>query len=169
MSVNELAPIFGRLRYVSIIAVVSAGLSSLLMFIIGAVKTYSAYAVYVDSILSATPNAAAKQAIAYLVQGIDAFLIALVFMVFSSGVYNLFIRSDGNSVQIEASTHAITSIAELKSIIAELIIVILFVNFMEDVLGSDDNTYQWEILVIPLSVVLLALGLKFLNLRGREG
>jgi hypothetical protein len=47
------------------------------------------------------------------VQGIDAFLIALVFMVFSSGVYNLFIRSDGNSIQMEASTHAITGIAEV--------------------------------------------------------
>jgi uncharacterized membrane protein YqhA len=38
------------------------------------------------------------------VQGIDAFLIALVFMVFSSGVYNLFIRSDGNGFQMKAST-----------------------------------------------------------------
>jgi uncharacterized membrane protein YqhA len=135
------------------------------MFIIGAVKTYSAYVVYINSALSETTNLAAKQAIAYLVQGIDAFLIALVFLIFASGVFNLFIRGDDDSVQMETGQNAITSIAQLKSIIAELIIIILFVNFMEDVLSSAVNTYQWEILVIPLSVVLLALGLKFLDLK----
>lgn len=88
-------------------------------------------------------------------------------MIFSSGVSNLFIRGDGDGVKIEPGQHSITSIAQLKVIIAELIIVILFVNFMEDVLGSDINTYQWEILVIPLSVVLLALGLKFLDLKNK--
>lgn len=165
MKVNTLALTLGKLRYISIIAVVSSGLSSALMFIIGAVKTYSAYVVYINSALSETTNLAAKQAIAYLVQGIDAFLIALVFLIFASGVFNLFIRGDDDSVQMETGQNAITSIAQLKSIIAELIIIILFVNFMEDVLSSAVNTYQWEILVIPLSVVLLALGLKFLDLK----
>jgi hypothetical protein len=65
------------------------------------------------AIYRSSPNAAAKQAIAYPVQDIDAFFIAPGFMVFSSGVYNLFIRSDGNRTQMEASTHAITSIAEV--------------------------------------------------------
>lgn len=162
-----LALTLGKLRYISIIAVVSAALSSALMFIIGAVKTYNAYALYLNSALSDTNNLATKQAIALLIQGIDAFLIALVFLIFSSGVFNLFIRGDGDGFKIEPGQHAITSIAQLKVIIAELIIVILFVNFMEDVLGNDINTYQWEILVIPLSVVLLALGLKFLDLKSK--
>lgn len=162
-----LALTLGKLRYISVIAVISAALSSVLMFIIGAVKTYSAYALYLGSALSDANNFATKQAIALLIQGIDAFLIALVFLIFSSGVFNLFIRGDGDGVKTEPGQHAITSIAQLKVIIAELIIVILFVNFMEDVLGNDINTYQWEILVIPLSVVLLALGLKFLDLKNK--
>jgi uncharacterized membrane protein YqhA len=162
-----LALTLGKLRYISVIAVISAALSSVLMFIIGAVKTYSAYALYLGSALSDANNLATKQAIALLIQGIDAFLIALVFLIFSSGVFNLFIRGDGDGVKTEPGQHAITSIAQLKVIIAELIIVILFVNFMEDVLGNDINTYQWEILVIPLSVVLLALGLKFLDLKNK--
>jgi uncharacterized membrane protein YqhA len=164
---NTLAITLGKLRYISIIAVVSAALSSGLMFIIGAVKTCSAYALYLNSALSEPNNIATKQAMALLIQGIDAFLIALVFLIFASGVFNLFIRGEDDGVKIQPGQHAITSIAQLKSIIAELIIIILFVNFMEDVLGSDVNTYQWEILVIPLSVVLLALGLKFLDLKNK--
>ena len=167
MNGNTLAITLGKLRYISIIAVVSAALSSGLMFIIGAVKTCSAYALYLNSALSEPNNIATKQAMALLIQGIDAFLIALVFLIFASGVFNLFIRGEDHSVKIQQGQHAITSIAQLKSIIAELIIIILFVNFMEDVLGSDVNTYQWEILVIPLSVVLLALGLKFLDLKNK--
>ena len=107
------------------------------------------------------------RAIAYLIQGIDAFLIALVFLIFSGGVYNIFIRGDGDGVQADSNQHGILSIAQLKRIIAELIIIILIVNFMEDVLGSDINTYQWEILVIPISIVLLSLGLKFLDLKDK--
>ena len=166
MSVNRLGLLLGRFRYISIIAVVSAVFSSLLMFLIGAVKTYNAYAFF---FLHGNTGPAGKQAIAYLIQGIDAFLIALVFLIFSGGVYNIFIRGDGDGggVQTDSSQHGIGSIAQLKRIIAELIIIILIVNFMEDVLGSDINTYQWEILVIPISIVLLSLGLKFLDLRDK--
>ena len=134
--IDKLAGILGRFRYISIIAVVSAGLSSALMFVIGAVKTYSAYAVFMGHSSSDGVSVASKQAIAFLVQGIDAFLIALVFLIFSGGVYNLFIRRDGDGVQIESHRQGVASIGQLKSISAELIIIILFVNFMEDVLGK---------------------------------
>lgn len=98
--IGKLASMLGKLRYISIIAVISAGLSSVLMFVIGAVKTYTAYAVFLDYSSSQNTSVASKQAIAFLVQGIDAFLIALVFLIFSGGVYNLFIRRDGDNVQI---------------------------------------------------------------------
>lgn len=159
----------GRMRYISIIAVISAGFSSILMLMIGAVKTVRAYMFYFndDLLNSAVQGSAAKQAIAYLVQGIDAFLIALVLMIFSGGVYDLFIHRVEGSSKLETSQPRIQSIAQLKSIIAELIVIILFVKFLEDILGSS-NTYQWEMLVLPIGILFLALSLKFLDLKTRE-
>jgi len=170
MNFNQIESIMGRMRYISIIAVVASGLGSVLMFLIGAVKTIKAYAVLVNDgfLNSAVPGTVAKQAIAFLVQGIDAFLIALVLMIFSGGVYNLFIHRVEANPQLETSQTRIRSIAQLKSIIAELIVIILFVKFLEDILGSDINGYQWEMLVLPISILLLALSLKFLNLKDRE-
>lgn len=161
MNLSKLDLLLGKFQYISIIAVVSAVFSSLLMFTMGAFKTYNAYFFF---FLHGNTGPASKQAIAYLIQGIDAFLIALVFMIFARGVYNIFIRGDEDVTQSDSSQHGVGSIAQLKRIIAELIIIILIVNFMEDVLGSDINTYEWEILVIPISIVLLSLGLKFLDL-----
>ena len=153
-------------RYVSLIAVISAGMGSALMFLIGTVKVYHAYEHFIEAFLVSglTQTIGTKQSIAYLIQGIDAFLIALVFKIFAGGVYNIFVHHKDDSPPKDDQT-AIRSIAQLKSIIAELIVIILFVSFMEDVLGSDVETYQWEILVIPISVLLLALGLKFLDLK----
>ena len=170
MNFDQIENMLGRLRYISIIAVVSSGFGSILMFVIGAVKTFKAYTIFFndDVLVSTVPGSIAKQVIAFLVQGVDAFLIALVLMIFSGEVYNLFIhRVEGDS-QLKTSQTRISSIAQLKSIIAELIVIILFVKFLEDILGSDINTYQWEILVLPVSILLLALSLKFLNLKDRE-
>ena len=169
MKKNQIERAFGSLRYVSLIAVISAGFGSALMFLIGAVKIYNAYAIFMyDGMVTGSGGViTSKQTIAYLVQGIDAFLIALVFMIFSGGVYNLFIRRGDLGVEPEVSQTRIHSISQLKSIIAELIVIILFVNFMEDVLASDIDTYQWEMLVIPASILFLAGSLKLLDLKDR--
>lgn len=169
MKIDRIERTVGYLRYVSLIAVISAGFGSALMFLIGAIKTYNAYAVLIYGGLAIDSDAVitSKHAIAYLVQGIDAFLIALVFMIFSGGVYNLFIRRGNVGPDSEKGLTRIHSISQLKSIIAELIVIILFVNFMEDVLASDIDTYQWEILVIPASILFLAGSLKLLDLKDR--
>lgn len=160
----------GRMRYVSIVAVISAGFGAVLMFVIGAVKVIRAYDAYIGNGLmnNVEVGYAAKQAIAFLVQGIDAFLIALALMIFSGGVYSLFVRGRKSSGVGENGTGRISSISQLKNIIAELIVIILFVKFLEEILGSNANIYQWELLALPVSIMFLALSLKFLNLKGRE-
>ncbi|NMS24028.1 YqhA family protein, partial [Vibrio parahaemolyticus] len=51
----------------------------------------------------------------------------------------------------------------LKNILAEVIIVILFVKFLELVLINFDSL-DWTILTLPISILVLSLGLKFLGL-----
>lgn len=54
----------------------------------------------------------------------------------------------------------ITTISDLKAILAEVIIV----KFLEVILLSLDNL-TWPVLILPISIALLASGLKILGLR----
>lgn len=155
-----------RFRYISIIAVVASAFGSLLMFIIGAIKVVRAYlAVFSENILTgAGVGAGANVAIVYLVQAIDAFLIAIGLMIFGGGIYNLFVHAipDGHR-----KLFGIESIAQLKSLLAELIVVILIVKFLEEALHSD-AAYQWDIIVLPAGVLLIAIAVRLLRFKDSE-
>lgn len=155
-----------RLRYVSLIAVIASGLGSVLMFLIGAIKVFSAYntyfgAEYLDTTL---PNEAANVAITFLIQAVDSFLIGLVFMIFSGGIYNLYVRHIDSDIPEVTSWIRINNIGQLKSILAELVIIILFVKFLEGALKFSLNDLKWEMLVLPAGIMMLAIALKLLSL-----
>jgi uncharacterized membrane protein YqhA len=55
----------------------------------------------------------------------------------------------------------------LKNTLAEVIIIILFVNFLEIAL-LNLKSLTWELFILPGSILLLALSLKFLDLRDKH-
>lgn len=87
---------------------------------------------------------------------------------FALGVFTLFIcdkkLAKKSSVLKWIST---PNIGRLKSILGEVIVIILFVKFLEIILVNLNNL-TWEILILPVSILLLALALKFLGLRLKE-
>jgi uncharacterized membrane protein YqhA len=95
---------------------------------------------------------------------VDAFLIGLVLLIFAYGVYTLFIRRIELEEKVVFHWLEISSITSLKTLLAELIIIILFVKFLDVVIISIDKL-TWEILILPVSILLLALSLKFLEQR----
>ncbi|KMV30912.1 membrane protein [Photobacterium swingsii] len=159
---------FNLFRHVSWIAIICSMLASSLLFVMGAAKTYSAFAVFA---LSKTPPASlahldtADIAISYLIKSLDTFLVALVLFIFAHGVYTLFIANkEDENKQIKVLRWIKTpNIGHLKNILAEAIIVILFVKFLELVLINFDSI-SWDILVLPTSILLLSVGLKYLGL-----
>lgn len=167
MRQNKIEGAVNRLRYISLTAVIASGLGSILMFLMGAVKTALAYLVYFE-VVANQPDVAAKQAITYMIQAIDIFLIGLVLMIFAGGIYNLFVhRPESDSTELN-SWVKITSIAQLKRILVELVIVILFVRTLEGALVVEPGAYIWEHLVLPLAILLLALALKFMGFKNQD-
>ncbi len=154
-------------RYFALIGVLCSMLGAVLMFGIGASKSYDAYRIFLtDSPLPAEVAQVARPDLAMkrLVQSVDAFLFALVLMIFSIGVLDLFIkRIDELELPIPAGLR-VSSIGDLKSALAEVILIILFVKFLELVLTTAGHL-PWEALSLPLGVLALALGLKLLGLR----
>lgn len=165
MEMGKFENIVSRVRYISIIAVIACGLGSLLMYVIGGVKVLRAYTSYFGWNSEADASLqGANVAIAYVVQAIDAFLIALVLMIFGGGIYNLFIHT---VAEIQPGTRPLTqikSISQLKTILAELVIIILMVKFLEVALRNL-GSYQWEILILPVGVLMLAIAIRVLKLK----
>ena len=161
---------FYLFRYISWIAIIGSLLGSLLLFVVGALKTINAFRVVLfDYIPKDKAHLhTADIATTYLIKSLDTFLIALVLFIFAHGVYTLFISNkkfdDGNGVLKWIRT---PNIGHLKNVLAEVIVIILFVKFLEVVFVNIDNL-KWEILILPASIVLLALGLKFLSLNKED-
>ena len=135
------------------------------MFLIGAVKTSMAYLAYFSGGIGNHADLSAKLAITYMIQAIDVFLIGLVLMIFTGGIYNLFIRRPESDASGINSWVKVTSITQLKRILAELVIVILFVKTLEGALAIEPGDLRWENLVLPLGILMLALALKFMDFK----
>ena len=156
---------FSHFKKVSIIAVLASMLGSLLMFIIGAVKVGRAYDAYFLMAIDpdSTPKIKVSLAIAYLVQAIDAFLIALILMIFGYGIYVLFIADKTAKERGESVGFNIRSIGELKKILADMIVIILMVNFLEFAL-TNTTGFDWTALILPGAILLLAGAVRVLKL-----
>jgi len=157
-------------RYLALISVISSLLGSALMFFIGAFKTYAAFNAFFQggSVFQVERfhehETSSRVAIATLIAAVDAYLFALVLLIFAYGIYHLFIYNQEQHPIFHLPQWArITNFSELKTILAEVIIVILFVEFLESVINVKTEWLPWEGLVVPFAIVLLAGALKFMH------
>lgn len=161
---------FHRVRYVSAVVVIASLLGSVLMIVIGVTKTIRAYYSYYQSYAGDIPagdQMQVNQAIAFLIQSIDSFMVGLVLIIFSFGVYTLFIKKIELAEDSVFQWIQIRGINRLKSIIGEMIVIILFVKFLEIILLSAADL-SFEMLVLPVGIILLALALKFMELKAGD-
>lgn len=157
---------FARYQKISIIAVIASGFGSLLMFIMGAVKLVRAYASYFSPVVETGyfSQSAANQSITYVVQAIDAFLIAMVMLVFSSGVFSLFVSNKPIEEVHSSKRFGISNLGELKRSLAEMVVIILMVKFLEEALVGADS-FDWFTLVLPVSILALAAAIRVIRLQ----
>lgn len=158
-------------RFFTIIAVFGSLVSSVLMFFLGVFNVYEAFRSVFDS-----PSDGAfmfgATAVIGVIESLDRFLIAIVLLYFAYGVYSLFIHPEDSEEKLFLpSWLRIRNVGQLKQIVAELIVVILFVLFLRQVLeafsGSSDSLGWSEIAtlsVLPISSMLLGITLRLVEL-----
>jgi len=59
----------------------------------------------------------------------------------------------------------IKDVEQLKKTLAQVIVIILFVKFLEitlETIAHHEGIFQWEHLVLPIAIFLLSFGLKAL-------
>jgi len=162
---------FTKARYLVVIAAVSSLLGSALMFFIGVEKTLSAFFYYFfGHALRArkyplpeylTPGDLATVSLA---QAIDVFLFALVMMIFGYGILYLFLIEDVDKERLSFPAWLrIKSIFQLKMILGEVIVFILFVHFLETATKTGYANLTLENLILPAAILFLSVSLMVLR------
>ena len=98
-----------------------------------------------------------------IIGAIDLYLIAVVLLIFSFGIYELFISKIDEAEDSEGSKILqIDSLDELKSKLGNVIVMVLIVSFFKKVINMNFNT-PLEMLYLAGSILALALALYFMH------
>ena len=106
-----------------------------------------------------------------LVEALDVFLIGFLFLVFSIGFAQLFIPKPSRLMDsldsITPSWLRVESFTQLKIILWDTILTTLVVIFVESIVSAN-GVYVWELMVIPIAIVLISLS-RYLIKKGQRG
>jgi uncharacterized membrane protein YqhA len=159
-------------RFLAAMAVVGSLAGSLLMFVIGFASVVDAYVQWLPPHSpgeEVRPTAAATLGV---IEALDRFLIAIVLLYFSYGVYSLFIHPEQPEEELALPTWLrVGQIGQLKQVVAEVIIVILFVLFLRTTVHAFEQPRAVlsleqiaSLVVLPVCAALLALALWLVQL-----
>lgn len=170
-----LVELFFSLRALMLIASFGAILGALLMFWSGGIHLYHAYETLIGvSFGTQTPAGGAAsavkvggdeaQVVVYVLEAVDAFLFALVLMIFAYGIALGFVfhHVPERYRDYLPAWMLVEGVGQLKRTLAEVVIVVLIVIFARTIIESRGNL-QFSMLVLPVSVLLLALALRLLH------
>jgi uncharacterized membrane protein YqhA len=122
-------------RFMVLSAVISSLLLSLTLFVVTAIDVGS-LVMHLGDYLSATIEVRKElkiEMVAHAVGAIDGFLLATILLIFSLGLYELFISDIDEAQNSKRSSKVlvINSLDDLKSKLAKVILMILVVTFFE--------------------------------------
>ncbi|MEW5837982.1 MAG: YqhA family protein [Pseudomonadota bacterium] len=173
---NRLEQIFEKglwdTRLVVILAVVVSALLSLAMFYVAAVDAF--YTIvhlmhYADPSLSTEAKLDLRNStVTHVVEVVDGFLLATILLIFSFGLYELFISKIDVAHEGEGASNVliINNLDDLKNRLAKVIMLILIVKFFEYGINMK-FTSPMDLLAFATGIALIGLAL-FLSHKAEE-
>jgi len=149
---------------VVLLAVVSSLFTAFAMFYMATVDTFYTIqhlAHYASSEMDVVTRADLRgETVTHIVEVIDGFLLAAVLLIFSMGLYELFISKLDVAGDSETSKNVlhIDTLDDLKNRLAKVILMILIVNFFEQVLKMQFETPQ-SLIYLSGDIALIGLAL----------
>ena len=144
----------------------SAGamIGALLMFLQGGFYLYEAW-----HTLMTPGEAAERQVTVPVLEAVDAFLFGIVLVIFAYGIAIGFVFTlpEGYGKQLP-EWMKVGGVGQLKATLAEVVIVVLIVIFARVVVEANGHL-QWSMLVLPASILMIALALRMIELGGGKG
>lgn len=157
-------------RFVIILAVVFGLIGAILLFIVASFDVYETAAYVINTYVThAHPENFHEEVIGGIIGAVDLYLIGVVMIIFSFGLYELFISDidpakdeDGKENQLLA----VHSLDQLKDKISKVIVMVLVVGFFQKV-GHTAYNNALDLLYLALSIAAVSIGLFFLSKVGK--
>ena len=132
---------------------------SLLMFLQGGV--------FLHTIL-AEGDAVQKQVTVPVLEGVDSFLFGIVLVIVAYGIAIGFVFALPKEYGERLPTWMkVGGVGQLKATLAEVVIVVLIVIFARIIVEANGQL-QWSILVLPASILLIAVAVRMIELGGER-
>jgi uncharacterized membrane protein YqhA len=153
-------------RFVIIAAVIGsllAGFAIFYMATVDVVNLFQHALHYADASLTEEARKALHdRTVSHIVEVVDGYLLATVMLIFSLGLYELFISDIDQAHGSKASSKilVIGSLDDLKSRLAKVILMILIVTLFEDAINMKLET-PLDLVYLGASIALIALSLYF--------
>jgi len=158
-------------RFIIILAVVFGLIGAVILFVVASFDVYETAAYVLNTYINHEhPTHFHEKVVGGIIGAVDLYLIGVVMLIFSFGLYELFISeidaakdSDGEDNQLLA----IHSLDQLKDKISKVIVMVLVVGFFQKV-GHTQFTTALDMLYLALSITAVAVGLYFLGKVGKK-
>ncbi len=151
-------------RFVIIAAVIGSLLAGFAIFYMATVDVFFLFEHalhYADSSLTDEARKALHDStVSHIVEVVDGYLLATVMLIFSLGLYELFISDIDQAHGSKASSKilVINSLDDLKSRLAKVILMILIVTLFEQAINMHITT-PLDLVYLGASIALIALAL----------
>ena len=158
-------------RFIIILAVIFGLIGAVLLFAVASFDVYSTASYVINSYAThAHPQGFHEQVVGGIIGAVDLYLIGVVMIIFSFGLYELFI-SDIDPAKDEHGKEnqllAVHSLDQLKDNISKVIVMVLVVGFFQKV-GHTEFNGALELFYLALSITAVSVGLYFLSKVGHH-
>jgi uncharacterized membrane protein YqhA len=149
-----------KVRYIILLAIVILLFNAVFFIIGGLVISIKGYIEFAHN--GFVPSETYQPGM-YIMKGLDAFMLAIIFIIFGLGVARLFLFNDASDEKIP-SWLRFHDMKGLKVLLWETILVTLVIFCLQMILTSKTQTL--EMLILPGAILILSVALFFV--RGKE-
>jgi uncharacterized membrane protein YqhA len=105
-----------------------------------------------------------------LMEAVDFFLLSFVFFIFSFGLFKIFFIGEiGSQNENLPKWLRINSMFELKTMLWQSVLTTMLVIFLNGfVIMISQNNMNWQFLVLPVSILIIAVALYFMKLGDKD-
>lgn len=157
-------------RFIVLLAVIFGLLGAIVLFAVASFDIYETVKLVIDTYINHHhPDHFHELVVGGIIGAVDLYLIGVVMLLFSFGLYELFI-SDIDVAREEDEENkilAIHNLDQLKDKISKVIVMVLVVGFFQKV-GLASYQSPLELLYLALSITAVAVGLYFLSKVGHH-
>lgn len=158
-------------RFIILLAVIFGLTGAIILFVVASFDVYDTASYVLSTYMAHShPENFHEDIVTGIIGAIDFYLIGVVMLLFSFGLYELFI-SDIDPAQDESGEKnqilAIHSLDQLKDKISKVIVMVLVVGFFQKVSHTVYNG-ALDMLYLALSIAAVSIGLFFLGKVGHH-